>query len=93
MKALNQLLEYSIFFNNVINLSMYGKEVRKKVAHVRKKVAFWLYRISSGIVKTCDFLTVKIYDILYPKRCKRRRDLFTVMGVRFNPTQNTVFGV
>ncbi len=91
IKALNQLLEYSIFFNNVMNLTMYGKEVRRKVAQVRKNITFWLYRISDGIATISSFLTTKIYDILYPKRYKRRRDLFTVMGVRFNPFGNEAF--
>ena len=85
IQALNTLLTYVMFFSNVINMKAVGKTIRKIKNQIREKVLFWLYRISDGIKETISFFSNELIVILYPKRNKRRRDLWTVMGVRFNP--------
>ena len=85
IQALNTLLTYVMFFNNVINMKAVGKTIRKIKNQIREKVLFWLYRISDGIKEIISFFSNELIVELYPKRNKRRRDLWTVMGVRFNP--------
>lgn len=85
IKALNTLLSYVMFLSNVINLKSVGKTIRKQVNQIRKEIKFWLYRISDGIKKVMNFISMEIMKILYPVRQKRRRDLWTCMGVRYNP--------
>lgn len=85
IKALNTLLSYVMFLSNVINLKSVGKTIRKQVNQIRKEIKFWLYRISDGIKKVMNFVSMEIMKILYPARQKRRRDLWTCMGVRYNP--------
>ena len=83
--VLNTLLTYVMFFSNVINMKAIGKTIRKVKNQIRKKVLFWLYRISNGIKKIISFFSAELLSLLYPPRNKRRRDLWTVMGVRYNP--------
>lgn len=83
--ALNTLLTYVMFFSNVINLKAIGKTIRKIKNQIRDKILFWLYRISDGIKEIISFFSAELLSILYPSRNKRRRDLWTVMGVRYNP--------
>ena len=85
IQALNTLLTYVMFFSNVINMKAVGKTIRKMKNQIREKVLFWLYRISDGIKEIISFFSNELIVELYPKRNKRRRDLWTVMGVRFNP--------
>ena len=85
IQALNTLLTYVMFFSNVINMKAVGKTIRKIKNQIREKVLFWLYRISDGIKEIISFFSNELIVELYPKRNKRRRDLWTVMGVRFNP--------
>ncbi len=85
IQAINTLLSYVMFFNNVINLKAIGSTIRKEKLHIKNEVKFWLYRISEGIKKIISFFSNEIMKILYPKRQKRRRDLWTVMGVSFRP--------
>ena len=85
IKALNTLLTYVMFFSNIINLKAIGKTIRKIKNQLREKILFWLYRISDGIKEIISFFSNELITKLYPKRSKRRRDLWTVMGIRFNP--------
>lgn len=85
IQALNTLLTYVMFFSNVINLKAIGKTIRKIKNQIRDKILFWLYRISDGIKEIISFFSAELLSILYPSRNKRRRDLWTVMGVRYNP--------
>ena len=85
IQALNILLTYVMFFSNVINLKAIGKTIRKIKNQIRDKILFWLYRISDGIKEIISFFSNELIVKLYPKRNKRRRDLWTVMGVRYNP--------
>ena len=85
IQALNTLLTYVMFFSNVINLKAIGKTIRKIKNQIRDKILFWLYRISDGIKEIISFFSNELIVKLYPKRNKRRRDLWTVMGVRYNP--------
>jgi len=85
IQALNTLLTYVMFFSNVINLKAIGKTIRKIKNQIRDKILFWLYRISDGIKEIISFFSTELLSILYPSRNKRRRDLWTVMGVRYNP--------
>ena len=85
IQALNTLLTYVMFFSNVINLKAIGKTIRKIKNQIRDKILFWLYRISDGIKEIISFFSNELIVELYPKRNKRRRDLWTVMGVRYNP--------
>lgn len=85
IQAINTLLTYSMFFSNVLNLKAIGKVVRKQKTQIKERVRFWLYRISEGIKIIIDYYSKEILKLLYPKRLKRRRDLFTVCGIRFNP--------
>jgi hypothetical protein len=84
IQALNTLLTYVMFFSNVINMKAVGKAIRKIKNQIREKVLFWLYRISDGIKGVISFFSKDLISIIYPKRNKRRRDLWTVMGVRFD---------
>ena len=84
IQALNTLLTYVMFFSNVINMKAIGKAIRKIKNQIREKVLFWLYRISDGIKGVISFFSKDLISIIYPKRNKRRRDLWTVMGVRFD---------
>ena len=85
IQSLNTLLTYVMFFSNVINMKAVGKIIRKIKNQLREKILFWLYRISDGIKEIISFFSNELIVKLYPKRNKRRRDLWTVMGVRFNP--------
>ena len=85
IQSLNTLLTYVMFFSNVINMKAAGKIIRKIKNQLREKILFWLYRISDGIKEIISFFSNELIVKLYPKRNKRRRDLWTVMGVRFNP--------
>ena len=85
IQALNTLLTYVMFFSNVINLKAIGKTIRKIKNQIRDKILFWLYRISDGIKEIISFFSNELIVKLYPERNKRRRDLWTVMGVRYNP--------
>ena len=85
IQALNTLLTYVMFFSNVINLKAIGKTIRKIKNQIRDKILFWLYRISDGIKEIISFFSNELIVKLYLKRNKRRRDLWTVMGVRYNP--------
>ena len=85
IQALNTLLTYVMFFSNVINLKAIGKTIRKIKNQIRDKILFWLYRISDGIKEIISFFSNELIVKIYPKRNKRRRDLWTVMGVRYNP--------
>lgn len=85
IQALNTLLTYVMFFSNVINMKAIGKTIRKIKNQIREKILFWLYRISDGIKEIISFFSAELLSILYPPRNKRRRDLWTVMGVRYNP--------
>lgn len=85
IQAINTLLTYVMFFSNVINMKAIGKTIRKVKIHIKQEVKFWLYRISDGIKEIINFFSTSIMKILYPKRQKRRRDLWTVMGVPFRP--------
>lgn len=85
IQALNTLLSYVMFFSNVINLKALGKTIRKQKKHIKNEVKFWLYRISDGIKEIISFFSNEIIEIIYPKRRKRRRDLWTVCGVPFRP--------
>ncbi|WP_211321000.1 hypothetical protein, partial [Anaeroplasma bactoclasticum] len=84
IQVLNTLLTYVMFFSNVINMKAVGKAIRKIKKQIREKVLFWLYRISDGIKGVISFFSKDLISIIYPKRNKRRRDLWTVMGVRFD---------
>ena len=85
IQSINTLFTYVMFFSNVINMKAVGKTIRKIKNQIREKVLFWLYRISDGIKEIISFFSNELIVELYPKRNKRRRDLWTVMGVRFNP--------
>ena len=85
IQALNTLLTYVMFFSNVINMKAIGKTIRKIKNQIREKILFWLYRISDGIKEIISFFSAELLSKLYPPRNKRRRDLWTVMGVRYNP--------
>lgn len=85
IQALNTLLTYVMFFSNVINMKAIGKTIGKIKNQIREKILFWLYRISDGIKEIISFFSAELLSILYPPRNKRRRDLWTVMGVRYNP--------
>lgn len=85
IQAINTLLSYVMFFSNVINMKSVGKTLRKIKIQIKQEIKFWLYRISEGIKETIQFFSKNIMEILYPKRQKRRRDLWTVMGVPFRP--------
>ena len=85
IQALNTLLTYVMFFSNVINMKAIGKTIRKIKNQIREKILFWLYRISNGIKELISFFSAELLSKLYPPRNKRRRDLWTVMGVRYNP--------
>ena len=78
------ILTITMFFSNVVNMKSYGKTIRKIKLHLKKEVKFWLYRISDGIKKVISFFSDAVMKILYPKPQKRRRDLWTVMGVRYS---------
>lgn len=88
IKALGRLLSIILFFNNVVNLEAIGKHVRTIVKLSRKFISFWLYRIADGIAKSIGFFVDDIMALLYPPRRRRRRDLFTVSGIRYNPWKN-----
>ena len=51
----------------------------------------WVLRVANGIIKTITFYSNEIVKKLYPKRTKRRRDLWTVMGVAFRRLENGIF--
>ena len=84
IQVLNKILTITMFFSNIVNMKAYGKTIRKIKLHLKKEVKFWLYRISDGIKKVISFFSDAIMKILYPKPQKRRRDLWTVMGVRYS---------
>lgn len=84
IQVLNKILTITMFFSNVVNMKSYGKTIRKIKLHLKKEVKFWLYRISDGIKKVISFFSDAVMKILYPKPQKRRRDLWTVMGVRYS---------
>lgn len=84
IQALNKILTIAMFFSNVINMKSYGKTIRKIKPHLKREIKFWLYRINDGIKEVISFFSDVIMKILYPKPQKRRRDLWTVMGVRYS---------
>ena len=84
IQTLNKILTIAMFFSNVVNMKVYGKSTRKITTHLKREVKFWLYRISDGIKTVISFFSDAIMKILYPKPQKRIRDLWTVMGVRYN---------
>lgn len=81
IQAMNTLLSYVMFFSNVINTKGIGKVIRKVKIHIKSEVKL----ISDGIKEIINFFSKSIMEILYPKPQKRRRDLWTVMGVPFRP--------
>lgn len=83
LQTMYNLLSMIMIFNNIINIKAIGKTVRKIKKHIREKIIFWLYRISDGIKAVISFFSTELIKIIYPRRQKRRRDLFTVMGVAF----------
>lgn len=83
IQALNNLLSMVMAFNNIINITALGKTLRKEVKQIRNEIHMWLYRLTDGIKKIITIISSQIMQKLYPKREPRRRDIFTVMGVRF----------
>ena len=83
LQAMYKLLSMIMIFNNIINIKAIGKTVRKIKKQIRDKIIFWLYRISDGIKEVISFFSDELIKLIYPKPRKRRRDLFTVMGVGF----------
>lgn len=71
------LLSKILFLNNIINLSSYGKTVRKLVPQIREKINYWLYRISDGLIEIIKITGKKIIELLYPKSRQRTSNLFT----------------
>ena len=74
---LYNLLSKILFLNNIINLSSYGKTVRKLVPQIREKINYWLYRISDGLIEIIKITGKKIIELLYPKSRQRTSNLFT----------------
>lgn len=83
LQAMYKLLSMIMIFNNIINIKAIGKIVRKIQKQIREKIIFWLYRISDGIKEVISFFSDELIKLIYPKLSKRRRDLFTVMGLAF----------
>lgn len=83
LQVMYKLLSMIMIFNNIINIKSIGKTVRKIKKQIREKIIFWLYRISDGIKEVISFFSDELIKLIYPKPRKRRRDLFTVMGVAF----------
>ena len=83
IQTLNNLLSMVMVINNIINLKVLGKTLRKEINQIRKNIHMWLYRLTDGIKKIIKIISSEIMQRLYPKRQPRRRDLFTVMHVPF----------
>ena len=84
LKAMNRILTISMFLSNIINIKDIGNIIKLEKRQIRKHVAFKLYKVSEGIKKIFKITRQKLMDILYPKPLPRRRDLFTVCGLRFS---------
>lgn len=84
IQIINKLLSIAMVFNNILNLTVLGKVIRKVKNQVRKEIKNWLYRIANGIKIVTSFNAAKIMELLYPKPEPRRRDLFTLYGIRVN---------
>ena len=91
IQILSKMLSMFMSFNNILNMSPLGKNVRDRVIQIREKINMWVLRVANGIIKTITFYSNEIVKKLYPKRTKRRRDLWTVMGVAFRRLENGIF--
>lgn len=83
--AMNKLLSMALIFNNIINEDIETTVVKNEVRQIRKRVSFWLARVSDGLAIKIRFFANQIVKKLYPKPQPRRRDLWTTCDIAFRP--------